>query len=94
MIVGICELRLHIPEATSLKHKRSVIKSLIARMRQKFNVSAAEVGDNDLWQSALIGVVTASNSTSHANQTLNTVMRWIEDNYPQVMIVQEDIEII
>ncbi len=92
MIVGVCELQLHLPEVTSLKHKRSVLKSLIARMRQKFNVSAAEVGDNDLWQSAVIGVVTASNSTRHANQTLSYVMNWIEDNYPQVMIVEQSIE--
>ena len=94
MIVGICELRLHLPEATSLKHKRSVIKSMITRMRQKFNVSAAEVGDNDLWQSALIGIVMATNSTAHADQTLNNVMKWIEDNFPQVMIIQESVEII
>lgn len=94
MIVGICELQLHLPEATSLKHKRSVIKSMITRMRQKFNVSAAEVGDNDLWQSALIGIVMATNSSAHANRTLGYVMNWIEDNYPQVMIIQERVEII
>jgi uncharacterized protein YlxP (DUF503 family) len=94
MIIGICELQLHLPEATSLKHKRSVLKSLIARMRRKFNVAVAEVDHHDLWQSAVIGIVTVTNSTVHANQTISHVMNWIEANYPQVMIVDQSIEIL
>jgi uncharacterized protein YlxP (DUF503 family) len=94
MIIGACELQLHLPEVASLKEKRSVLKSLLARLRNKFNVSAAEVGHNDLWQSAVIGIVTVSNSTVHVNQMLTQVMNWIESSYPQIMITDQSIEIL
>ena len=94
MIIGACELQLHLPEVTSLKQKRSVLKSLLARLRNKFNVSVAEVDHNDMRQSAVVGIVTVSNSTVHVNQMLTQVTNWIEDNYPQAMIVKQTIEII
>ncbi|MBZ0298239.1 MAG: DUF503 domain-containing protein [Anaerolineae bacterium] len=94
MIIGACELELYLPEAGSLKGKRSVIKSLLARVRNVFNVSAAEVGHQDLWQSATLGIVTVTNSSVHADQTLTHVIHWIEDQYPQVMIVNQSLEII
>jgi uncharacterized protein YlxP (DUF503 family) len=94
MIIGACELQLYLPEASSLKAKRSVLKSLLARVRNKFNVAAAEVDQNDVWQSAVIGIVTVSNSTAHANQMMSHVIQWIEDNYPQVIISQQSIEIL
>jgi uncharacterized protein len=94
LIVGICEIELYLPEVSSLKGKRSVLKSLLARMRNQFNVSAAEVGLNDVWQSARIGVATVSNSSRHANQSLQNVIQWIEANYPQVHIVDQTIEIL
>jgi uncharacterized protein YlxP (DUF503 family) len=94
MIIGACELQLHLPEVASLKEKRSVLKSLLARLRNKFNVSAAEVDQNDLWQSAVVGIVTVSNSTVHINQMLTQVINWIENNYPQIMIIDQSIEIL
>ena len=94
MIIGACELQLHLPEVASLKEKRSVLKSLLARLRNKFNVSAAEVGQNDLWQSAIVGIVTVSNSSVHVNQMLTQVTNWIESNYPQIMIIDQSIEIL
>ena len=94
MIIGACELQLYLPEVASLKAKRSVLKSLLARLRNKFNVATAEVDHNDVWQSAVIGIVTVSNSTVHANQMISLVIQWIEDNYPQVIISQQSIEIL
>jgi hypothetical protein len=94
MIIGICEIEFSLPECGSLKAKRSVLKSMLARLRNTFNVSAAEVNNQDLWQSAIIGIVTVSNSTVHANQILSNVLNWIEDNYPEALIVRQTIEII
>ena len=94
MIIGACELEIYLPEAGSLKAKRSVLKSLLTRVRNTFNVAAAEVGHQDKWQSAIIGLVTVTNSTVHANQMLTKTLNWIEDNYPQVMIIKQSIEII
>lgn len=94
MIIGACEITLYLPGVSSLKEKRSTVKSLLAKVRQKFNVSAAEVEHQDVWQSAGIGIVLVTNSAPHANQTLQHVILWIEDNYPQVSIVNHSIEII
>ncbi|MAS34207.1 MAG: hypothetical protein CL610_09375 [Anaerolineaceae bacterium] len=94
MIIGALELDLYLPEVRSLKEKRSVLKSLLARLRNTFNVAAAEVDKQDVWQSAVIGVATVTNSTRHADQIMNNAIHWIEDNYPQLMIVNHTSEII
>jgi len=94
MIIGACELHLYLPEVTSLKEKRSVLKSLLARLHNKFNVATAEVDHNDVWQSAVIGIVMVTNSTHYASQVLGRVIGWIEDNYPQVIITEQSIEIL
>lgn len=94
MIIGVCTLELHIPEAASLKDKRSILKSLLSRLHQQFNVSAAEVDQNDLWQSAVIGMAVVSNSTRHAQEMINCMLDWIETGYPQVQIVRQTIELL
>ena len=94
MIIGALELDLYLPEVRSLKEKRSVLKSLLARLRNTFNVAAAEVDKQDVWQSAVIGVATVTNSTRHADQIMNNAIHRIEDNYPQLMIVNHTSEII
>ena len=63
MIVGLLTLDLHIPEANSLKSKRRVIKSLIEKIKNKFNVSISEVDAQNLWQRSVIGIAYVSNET-------------------------------
>ncbi len=70
MVVGVCRVRLHIPGSQSLKDKRRVLRSLKDRLRQEFNLSVAEVGDNDLWQRAELGLAVAANDGAFANQVL------------------------
>lgn len=94
MIIGACEIEFSLPENGSLKAKRSILKSMLARLRNTFNVAAAEVDQQDVWQSAVIGIVTVTNSTVHANQMLSNVLNWIEDNYPEALIINQSIEII
>lgn len=94
MIIGACEIEFSLPENGSLKAKRSILKSLLARLHNTYNVAAAEIDHQDLWQSAVIGIVTVTNSTVHANQILTNVINWIEDNYPEALIVHQSIEII
>ena len=55
MVVGTLTINLQVPSSKSLKDKRQVIRSLTARLRQTFNVAVAEVGDQDLWQAAVVG---------------------------------------
>ena len=56
MVIGVCHLDLVLPEGSSLKGKRQVIKSIVTRVRDKFNVSISEVGGHDLWQRARVGI--------------------------------------
>ncbi len=94
MIIGACEITLHLPECHSLKDKRQVIKSVMARVRNQFEVAIAEVDDQDLWQSAKIGVSCVSNSKQHASEILGHVQRYIEETRPDVVISNVDIDII
>ena len=94
MIIGACQIELYLPGVASLKEKRSIIKSLIVRLRKQFNVAVAEVDYQDVWQSAVIGIVTVTNESSHAYQMMGKINQWVEDNYPQVMIIKQSTEII
>lgn len=78
MFVGISQLELFIPESGSLKSKRFVLKSIKTRIRNKFNVSVAEVENNDKWQRATLGVSTISNDKKIIDSTFNQVLNLIE----------------
>ena len=80
MIVGLMTVELHIGGATTLKEKRRVLKSIIDRVRSKYNASIAEVDYQDLWQRATLGVAVVSNETAHVSQMLDTIIRSIEAN--------------
>ena len=80
MIVGLLEVQLDVPGARSLKDKRQVLKSLKDRIRKNFNVSVAEVDNQDLWQSAVLGVAIISTDKQYANQVLSQVVNFIERN--------------
>ena len=73
MIVGFLTLDLHIPEANSLKSKRVVVKSLIDRIKNKFNVSVAEVDAQNLWQRCIIGIAFVSNETVMINRVFEKI---------------------
>lgn len=94
MIVGICMIELHLPGVESLKAKRSILKSLVARLHREFNVSCAEIDRHDVWKSTVVGVAIVSTAAGHAQGVLESVVRWIELNRPDVMVVDHSIEII
>ena len=80
MVVGALTLTLHVPESHSLKEKRQVVSSLLARLRRQFNVAAAEVDDQDAWQLATLAVVCVSGDRRHADEMCQKVLRWVEDD--------------
>jgi len=80
MIVGVLTLELYLGEADSLKGKRKVLKSLLERLKQRFNVSVAEVGRQDSWQYATVGISAVSGETDHMQRTLDTVARFVENH--------------
>ncbi|NDJ35976.1 MAG: DUF503 domain-containing protein [Chloroflexi bacterium] len=94
MILGTCIIELYLPGVHSLKEKRRILKSLIARLHREFNISCAEVALHDAWQSASIGVAVVTTSQVHAQDVIRTVMHWIERNRPEIDIVGETVEIL
>ena len=94
MHVGMCQIRFRLPENMSLKGKRRVLKSITARVRNKFNVSVAEVDDHDLWQLATLGISCVSNDNRHANEVLSKVVDFITESRFEVEIIGYNIEIL
>jgi len=94
MNVGICRIRFRLPENLSLKGKRQVLKSITTRVGNKFNVSVAEVDDQDLWQLATIGISCVSNNKRHVNEVLSKVVDFIIDSRFEVEILDYQIEIL
>lgn len=78
MRVAICLLELHIQGSTSLKSKRSVIKSIIHRLRNRFNVSVSEVGSQDLWQRSELGLAVVCHNGAGADKILESIFSFIE----------------
>jgi uncharacterized protein YlxP (DUF503 family) len=94
MNTGVCRLRIHLPASQSLKSKRRELKSIISRLHSQYNVSVAEVDDHDLWQLATLGIACVSNHDQHVDEILSKVMHFIVQNYPEVEIVDHEIEIL
>ncbi|MCX5671043.1 MAG: DUF503 domain-containing protein [Planctomycetota bacterium] len=77
MVVGVLQMRLLVREATTLKDKRRVVKSLRDRLRHEFNVSASEVDALDLVQTAVLGVAVVTNDGTFADQVLAKVVDFV-----------------
>jgi len=93
MVVGLCTVELYIPDGHSLKAKRQVLLSLKDRLRGKFNVSIAEVGDQNLWQKAVLGIACVANESAYVNQVLDQAINLIR-SVPTIEVVQCRIEML
>ncbi|OGL42847.1 MAG: hypothetical protein A2161_03565, partial [Candidatus Schekmanbacteria bacterium RBG_13_48_7] len=76
MVIGSCQLDLHIPCSHSLKDKRQVIKQIIKLVKNRYNVSISEIDNIDLWQRALLGFVTISNEKAVVESILQKVRQF------------------
>jgi uncharacterized protein YlxP (DUF503 family) len=94
MNIGSCRVKLRFPENQSLKGKRQMLKSIITRLRNRFNVSVAEVDDNELWQLATLGIACVSNNQRYTNEVLSKAVDFIANGHFELEIVDYDIEII
>ena len=93
MTVGLCTVELFIPDGHSSKEKRQVLQSLKTRLRDKFNLSVAEVGDQDLWQKAILGMACVANESAHVNQVLDQAVNLIQ-SVPVIQLVRSRIELL
>lgn len=81
MVVGTLIIELYLHDNRSLKGKRKVVKSMVDRVKNKFNVAIAETGSNDKWQKIELGVGAVGNDGRHIDSSLNNVLSFIESLY-------------
>lgn len=94
MIIGVCEVSLSLPVAHSLKEKRGMLKPLVERLRREFNVSVAEVEDQDRWQAAGIAIAMVAADGANLHGALESIVRWIERTQPHLYVANWEIEIL
>ena len=84
--VGAVEVALLLGDVRSLKQKRAVVRPLLAELRRRFDVAAAETGEQDLWRRATLGVATVSGTSRQVAQVCDSVERWAWSR-PEVEVV-------
>ena len=78
MVVGVLRLTLVVHGAHSLKEKRHAVRKIVDRVRARYNVSIAEVAENDVWQRAVLGLSAVANDRSFINEVLDKIVRDVE----------------
>ena len=89
MVVGVCRLRLLFSGAQSLKDKRQQLRRLKDRVHHKFNAAIAEVADQDLWQSGVVGFAVVGNESRHVQSMVDKIVAFVEELYVAEIIDQE-----
>ncbi|TKI55006.1 DUF503 domain-containing protein [Brevibacillus antibioticus] len=90
MIAGV-QIELFLPASQNLKEKRAIVKSLIGKLRSRFNVSAAEVAYLEQWQRTVLGIAAVANEISFLQQEMQAVIRFVE-NHPEAELIRVDTE--
>ncbi|WP_027625023.1 DUF503 domain-containing protein [Clostridium lundense] len=93
MIIGTAKVYLRASWVHSLKEKRMIVQSITTKVRNKFNVSIAEIEDQDIHQSIVLGIAYVSNDTRHVNTVVQNVLNYIEGN-TDAMVEDEIVEIL
>ncbi|MBI4216733.1 MAG: DUF503 domain-containing protein [Chloroflexi bacterium] len=93
MHVGVCRVLFRLPEGNSLKGKRQFLRSLTQRVKNRYNVAIAEVGDNDSWQLVAVGFACVSNDPRHANEMLSKVVAYVESIGDDAELLDYEIEL-
>ncbi len=93
MVVGALRIEFIMTDNRSLKGKRKVVRSMIDKVKSRFNVAIAEVGSNDKWQKIELGITAVGNDRRHIDSSLNRVLNFLDSLY-LAPIVDMEIEII
>lgn len=86
MFVASLTVELRLRDVHSLKEKRSVVRPILDGAHRRFSVAAAEVGHQDAWQRAALGMAAVSSSASHAQQVIDAVERFVW-SFPEVEVI-------
>ncbi len=93
MVVGTAKISFYIQDNHSLKEKRKIIKSVVAKVHQRFNASIAEVESNDKWQMIGLGISVVGNDRRFVNSALDKILAYVDSLYLGE-IIDSDIEIV
>ena len=93
MVVGTLKIEFRIRDNHSLKGKRKIVRSMVDRVKHRFNASIAEVGSNDNWQRIELGISATGNDRRHIESTLGNILSFLESLY-LAEIVNTDSEIL
>lgn len=94
MSIGILTIHIHLPGCTSLKEKRSRIKPVLSRLHREFNVSTAELDLQDVWRDSVIGCAVLSSDSTQNQRLLQQVTRFVEQNFPDLSLIDHHIELL
>lgn len=94
MFTAVGQVTLHLPESSSLKDKRQVVRSVLARLRNQFEVAAAEVARQDTWQIAVLGLAYVSGDANHAEEVLQHAVSYIEESRPDLAITDVRLDVL
>jgi uncharacterized protein YlxP (DUF503 family) len=93
-LIGVLSIHLRLPGCASLKEKRGRLKPLLTRLHKEFDVSAAEMELQDKWQETIIACGMVGNDRVHLEQALQAVAYWVEGNWPDMQVMNENLELI
>jgi uncharacterized protein YlxP (DUF503 family) len=92
MQVATCVITLQLYGIDSLKGKRRILKSILVRLPQQFNVAAAETDCQDAWSTAVIGLVTVGNDAAYLHGLLEKAVAWVATQYGEAVLADYSIE--
>lgn len=93
IIVGLCTIDLQLPESGSLKSKRQTLRAIVARVRQQFNVSIAEVEHQDSWQLATLAMTCVSTDRAYIHGLFEHAVRYVADGPFAAVLLDYEIEL-
>lgn len=94
MVIGVCTLELQVPDSASLKQKRQVIRSVMARLRQQYNIALAEVDHQDSWQLATLAMVAVSSDLAYVQGLLQRAVDAVEGGRHGLVLLDYSIEVL
>ncbi len=84
--IATCIIQLNLTGVRSLKEKRRIVKSIRSRLPRQFNVAVAEIDEHDIWQTAVIGLVTIGNDAAYLHGLMEKSVAWLERTRPDVPV--------
>ncbi|MDA1194007.1 MAG: DUF503 domain-containing protein [Planctomycetota bacterium] len=93
MHVGVLHVRLHLPDARSLKDKRQVVRSILDRARSTYRVAAAEVDEQDIHRIAVLGFASVSNSRHHAEEVVQKILDGLRQ-HPAARLIEHELDVV